>query len=170
MESVPDTFSLSLLQAISDWQRGGDPKQNARRGLALKNACKLLSDKYRSCASRCFRQLALPKGGVWKLIGENRLPEKISSWTTDIEVAEGFKGGVPPEGQGYQGVILCLNPPATSVIVNLRVLYQDSAFIKALEDNKTAISGYHDGAGRYGNDQSEVVLWSCPYPTGQAAG
>lgn len=32
-------FSLELLQAVSDWQRGGDAKQNIRRGQTLKDAC-----------------------------------------------------------------------------------------------------------------------------------
>jgi hypothetical protein len=43
----------------------------------------------------------MPIGGVWSLIGEDSLPEKISSWTLDLEMAKAFKGGVPPEGQGY---------------------------------------------------------------------
>jgi len=155
---MPDPFPLPLLQAISDWQRGGDAKQNMTRGKRLKEACASLPEKYRTCSLCCFRQIALPKGGVWGLIGEDRLSEKISSWTLDIEVAKGFKGGVPPEGQGYQGVILCLQPPPTSVIINLSELYRDPAFTAALEGAKSTITGYPDGAGRYGNGQSEVVL------------
>ena len=65
---------------------------------------------------------------------------------------------MPPEGQGYQGVILCVLPRATNVVVNLRELYGDRAFTEALEQHKTDIVGYYDGAGRYGNAQSEVVL------------
>jgi hypothetical protein len=151
-------FSLELLQAVSDWQRGGDAKQSIRRGQALKGACASLPQEYRTCSLCCFRQVALPKGGVWKLIGEDRLGEKISSWSLDIEVVKGFKGGVPPEGQGYQGVILCVFPKAANVIVNLQELYGERAFTEALEQHKTDIVGYYDGAGRYGNTQSEVVL------------
>lgn len=151
-------FSLELLQAVSDWQRGGDAKQNIRRGQALKNACLSLPQEYRTCNLCCFRQVGLPKGGVWKLIGEDRLSEKISSWSLDIEVVKGFKGGVHPEGQGYQGIILCVLPKAANVIGNLQELYRDRAFTEALEQHKTDIAGYHDGAGRYGNTQSEVVL------------
>lgn len=152
-------FNLSLLQAVSDWQRGGDAKQNLRRGQVLKDACSYLPDRYRTGALVCFRQIALKKGGVWDLIGEDRLPEKVSSWTFDIEVAKQFKNGVPPEGQGYQGVILCIAPPFQSpVIVNLRELYKDQAFCDAMERNKSAITGFSDGAGRYWGSQSEVVL------------
>jgi hypothetical protein len=66
-------FSLETLQAVSDWQRGGDKKQNSRRGIKLKEMCRSLSDKYRTCSLCCFRQIALPKGGVRDLIGEDRL-------------------------------------------------------------------------------------------------
>jgi hypothetical protein len=155
---MPNTYPLQLLQAINDWQCGGDAKQNIRRGRALKKACESLPERYRTCALCCFRQVALPKGGVWSLIGENCLPEKISSWTIDITVAKEFKGGVPPKGQGYQGVILCMHPQQASVIVNLKELYQDPAFVEELERNKDRIKGYYKGTGLYGNKQSEVVL------------
>lgn len=151
-------FDLKLLQAVSDWQRGGDAKQNMRRGQTLKGACASLPQEYRVCNLCCFRQVALPKGGVWDLIGEDSLGEKISSWSLDIEVVKSFKGGVPPEGQGYQGVILCVLPKPANVIVNLHQLYDDSDFTEALERHKADILGYYDGAGRYGNTQSEVVL------------
>ncbi|WP_137719284.1 hypothetical protein [Methylobacillus flagellatus] len=151
-------FSLSLLQAVSDWQRGGDAKQNKKRGQKLKEVCTSLPEKYRTCLLVCYRQIALPKGGVWDLIGEDRLPEKISSWTLDIEVAKAFKGGVPPARQGFQGTILYLYPPPGSVLVNLSKLYRDPAFLEAMERNKGNITGYYEGAGRYENSQSEVVL------------
>lgn len=153
-----EEFGLPLLQAISDWQRGGDAKQNRRRGEALKAVCGSLPKKFRISSLCCFRQIALPKGGVWDLIGEDKLSEKISSWTTSIEVAKGFKNGVPPEGQGYQGVILCVHPGHDSVVVNLGELYRNRTFVVALEQNKNSILGYNNGAGRYGNDQMEVVL------------
>lgn len=151
-------FTLELLQAVSDWQRGGDAKQNKKRGQKLKEMCASLPEKYRTCSLCCFRQVALPKGGIWKIIGENCLPEKISSWTPDINVAKAFKGGVPPEEQKYQGVILHIYPPPESVIVNLCKLYKDPDFTAAMEKNKAAIVGYENGSWRYANEQSEVVL------------
>lgn len=158
MTSDKELFDLPLLKAVSDWQRGGDARQNMRRGKALKEACEYLPDNYRTCGLLCFRQVALPKGGVWSLIGENRLPEKISSWTVDIGVAKLFKGGVPPEGQGYQGVILGLPPKPENVIVNIHTLYQCAAFRQALEEKKDEIPWFSQGAGRYGTNQSEIVL------------
>lgn len=159
-EGKPYLFEeLSLLQAVSDWQRGGDAKQNLRRGLALKAACASLPEQYRTSALVSFRQEGLEKGSVWDLIGENCLSEKVSSWTFDIKVAKAFKSGVPPDGQGYQGVIFCISPPPTSrVIVNLRELYKSPEFCAAMDRNKLDIVGFSDGAGRYRDSQSEVVL------------
>lgn len=151
---MKEKFPLSLLKAVSDWQRSS----NAKRADILKDECKALSDDFRRCSLVCYRQIALPKEGVWRLIGEDWLSEKISSWTTDIEVAKAFKGGVPPQGQGFQGTILSLHPPAGSVIVNLSKLFRDADFLAAMEANKAQITGYHEGAGRYADSQSEVVL------------
>lgn len=157
--SKKEQFELPLLQAVSDWQRGGDTKQNLRRGQTLKKVCASLPENYRTCVLACFRQVGLEKGSVWDLIGEDHLVEKVSSWTFDIEVAKGFKNGVPPDGQGYQGVIFCISPPPSSrVIVNLRELYRSPSFCAAMERNKAAITGFSDGAGRYWDRQSEVVL------------
>lgn len=150
---------LQLLQAVNDWQRGGDAKQNLRRGQALKAACAPLPEQFRTSSLACFRQVGLEKGSVWDLIGENRLSEKVSSWTYDIEVAKAFKSGVPPDGQGYQGVIFCISPPPTSrVIVNLRELYRTPEFCAAMNRNKSTIVAFSDGAGRYWDSQNEVVL------------
>ncbi|HRP72155.1 MAG TPA: hypothetical protein PK743_05925 [Luteimonas sp.] len=158
MALAPDfVFDLPLLQAISDWQRGGN---SVKRGAALKQACTNanLPINYRESPLVCFRQIALPKGGVWALLGEDNLPEKISSWTLDLVVAKTFKGGVPPQNGGFQGVIFNIHPPAGSVIVNLREVYRDPAFQAALAQHEASIDGYHEGAGRWGDSQSEVVL------------
>jgi hypothetical protein len=151
---MQDSFPLSLLQAVSDWQRSS----TKTRAQALKAECQALPAEFRTCVLVCYRQIALPNGGVWDLIGENRLSEKISSWTLDIELAKAFKGGVPPAGQGFQGTILYLYPPLGSVIVNLSMLFRNASFLDAIEKNKSSIAGYQDGVGRYGNSQSEVVL------------
>lgn len=153
-----EIFSVQLLQAICDWQSGGDESQVKRRGKVLKSACASLPAAFRTCDVTCYRQIALAKGGVWRLIAENHLPEKISSWTCDITVAQSFKGGAPPQGQGFQGAIFYLRPHPGSVVVNLWNLYQNSAFNAAIESNKSQITGFHNGIGRYGNTQKEIVL------------
>jgi hypothetical protein len=59
-----DPLSLELLQAISDWQRGGSPRQKQRRGQRLKAAAAALDPKFRSCGLCVFRQIALAKGSL----------------------------------------------------------------------------------------------------------
>lgn len=92
------------------------------------------------------------------IIAKRILTEKISSWTYDIGFAKQFKGGVPPKDQGYQGMVLCVSPEPREVVVNLWRLYQDSDFREAMTQHKSTIPGYYQGAGRYGAEQSEVVL------------
>lgn len=151
-------FSLSLLQAINDWQIGGNEKTARKRGLALRVACESLPSQFKTVPSVCFRQVALGKRSVWDLLGEMSLSEKISSWTLDLVLAKDFKGGVPPEGQGFQGVIFERAPTAGEIVVNLWALYRDDRFQEALGRHAGAIVRFHDGIGRYGNSQSEVIL------------
>ncbi len=92
------------------------------------------------------------------MLAENELPEKISAWTTDLGVAKSFKGGVPPQGQGWQGVIFVLYPQPEHVVLNLTALYQDKAFKEAIERHAKSIGNFSDGIGRYMNTQSEVIL------------
>lgn len=151
-------YSLEFLQAINDWQRGGDTKQKARRSKRLKELAVQIDMRFRSCDTVCYRQIALPKGGVWNLLAENRLDETISAWTTDILFAKGFKGGVPPKGQGWQGVIFSLKPEVSNVILNLNTVYADPNFQEAVEYYKTKINGFAKGIGAYQNTQSEVII------------
>lgn len=151
-------FDIEILQAINDWQRGGDARQKRRRGKRLKEVASGLPREFRHTALCCFRQVALDKRYVWKLHDSLHLTETISSWTLATDIAKVFKGGVPPEGQGFQGIIFEIVPPTDSVIINLDALYRDSAFRNACEVLRSQLNGYADGIGKYGDSQSEVVL------------
>jgi len=96
---ITEIFTRDLVQAVSDWQRGGSHDQKVKRGQRLKAVATLLPDHFRACTTTCFRQEAHEKGRVWQLLADNHLPETIASWTTDIAIAKAFKGGVPPAGQ-----------------------------------------------------------------------
>jgi len=149
-------FPDHVIQAISDWQRGGSPDQKKRRGVALKDACTELPDKFRRTMLVCFRQLALSKSAVWQLHDTLCLAETISSWTLATDVAKAFKGGVPPEG--VPGLILDIVPPADSVVVNLAALYRDETFQAACDKARPRIEGFGSGIAKYGNTQNEIVL------------
>ena len=150
------TFSLGLVQAISDWQRGGDAKAKRRRANRLRHVANELHSQFKQTSLTCFRQIALDKRAIWELHDKLYLSETISSWTLDIEVAKEFKGGVPPAG--YQGIILDIVPTGGSVIVNLSALFRDAAFQAACKRLRSQVVGFADGLGRYGGSQQEVVF------------
>jgi hypothetical protein len=155
-EQFLSVFGQEVVQAINDWQRGGDHDQKVRRGARLKEVCSDLPPEFRSCDVPCFRQEAHEKARVWQLLADERLPETIAAWTTDINTAKQFKGGVPPEG--LQGVIFGITPQSSSVVVNLNAVYRDPGFRKACEQLRRQLTGFDSGIGKYGPSQNEVVL------------
>lgn len=149
-------FTLELLQAINDWQRGGDHKQKLRRGDKLKQLAAALPEQFRTCTAVCYRLEAHETDRIWQLLADESLPETIAAWTTDLSIARDFKNGVPPDG--LRGVIFSLMPPPESVIINLIEIYSDPDFRSAIEQYNLAITGFGDGIGRYGATQREIVL------------
>ena len=149
-------FTKELIQAISDWQRGGDAKQKKRRGEALKAEAVKLPEKFRSTRAECFRQIALDGKHLIRLGCEYQLFETLSSWTKSKCVAKDFKGGVPPEG--WQGVIFNIKPTEECVILDISSLFDDAEFVGALGKFRNEIVGISDGIGKYGSSQYEVVI------------
>lgn len=149
-------FTLKLLQAINDWQMGGDETAKRVRGERLAALAQELPAEYRQCSSACFRRLSLTSQSVWKVGTECELAETISSWTTSLDVAQVFKNGVPPKG--YQGVIFCHVPASEEVVVSLPAMFSSKEFRDAIKENKNEIKNYQKGLGRYGATQQEVVL------------
>jgi hypothetical protein len=151
-----ERFTRDLIQAVNDWQRGGDHRQKVQRGVRLKECAAALPASLRECDVACFRQEAHQKDRTWQLLADNCLPETIAAWTTDVQVAKTLKGGVPP--LGLQGVIFKLIPPRGSVVLNIAELYKNPDFLNVVERHRPNIVGFHDGIGRWGGSQSEVVL------------
>jgi hypothetical protein len=151
-------FSRDLIQAISDFQRDAKTaKQKAERGKRLKELAETLPPKFRGCELICYRQIALNKKYLWKLADELILPENISNWTIDLGVAQTLKGGVPPKGE-YHGIIFGVLPAKESVVMNLSRLFRDTKFLEACRREAPKITYFHDGMGRWWNEQQEVVL------------
>jgi len=158
-------FSVELIQAISDWQRGGNTTQKAQRGKLLKKLCGSLPDEFKTVPKTCYRRIALDKKAVWAIGTKYYLGETISSWTTSIDVCKDFKGGVPP--RGWQGIIFqASNLNRKDVIVNLEALFNNYIFIKFAKDNVKDISGFEFGMGKYWNCQREVVIELRTIPLG----
>ncbi|MFA5952008.1 MAG: hypothetical protein WC807_17175 [Hyphomicrobium sp.] len=156
MRTNQPVFDLPLLQAINDWQCGGDHKQKVRRGAALKALCLTLPPEYRRPPDLCYRQESHTERRIWQLIAENMLPETIAAWSTSLDVVEAFKGGVPPPDQ--RGIIFALSPEPHEVVVNLATLYADPRFLAAIAAHQSSIRRFHSGIGTYGNTQLEIVL------------
>lgn len=155
---MTELFTLPLLQAISDWQIGGNPANARQRGLALEGECAALPSEFKAVPSACFRRVVLKKGNIWDLLGEQALLEKISSWTFDLALAKDFKQGVPPKGVGLQGVIFERMPHPEEVVVNLSRLFRDPAFKAAVAAHKGSIERFSQGMGKYSDTQCEIVL------------
>jgi len=149
-------FSRELLQAISDWQQGGSPAEKATRGQALAQLAAGLPRRYREVAGPCYRKVALTDKHAFELGVVYKLPETVSGWTLDIEIAKQFKKGVPPAG--WRGVIFDFRPTPEQVVINLDAVYQDPAFCDSCAREKSHLTGYALGIGKYKNSQREVVL------------
>lgn len=151
-----DAYDLEVLQAINDWQRGGNHQQKVRRGRRLKEIAARLPARFQTFESACYRQEAHEPDRLFQLIADNAIEETIASWTVDIEVAKTLKGGVPPPG--LQGVIFKILPKPSQVLLSLTSLYSDREFLAALERHRSNIQGYEKGVGRWTDSQKEVVL------------
>ena len=158
VSNLPKQFSLELLQAINDWQRGGDHKQKQRRGKKLKELAADLSPEFREESRNCYRQITLDKKYVWKLADKLKLEETISAWTVDLDIAKGIKGEVPHKENQLQVAIFHIIPTSGSVVINLDKLFNDPVFLEACDTHKSQINSYHLGIGQYGQSQREVVI------------
>ena len=103
-----NAFPPTLLHAIDRWQKGGDHAAKLKRGQRLKEEILAMNDpNLRWCAGSVYRRLALPQKYVWTFITTGALPETISAWSLDPDVAKGVKGGIPPEMAGRQALGRC---------------------------------------------------------------
>jgi hypothetical protein len=90
-----DMFPASLLHAIDRWQKGGNHTAKMKRGQRLKQEVLALNKtNFCWCTKVVYRRLALPQRYIWRFITSGALPETVSAWSLDPEVAKGLKGGV----------------------------------------------------------------------------
>lgn len=157
MSKLSDLFNIETVQAVSDWQRGSSGKTKEKRGEALKAIMLGLPEYFRQCDDICFRQECHQKDRTFQVLIDDKLPETISSWTTDLEVSKNFKGGVV-WGDEDRSIILAIQPPSGSVVANIKRLYDDPDFQKAVALHGPKVDYFYNGAGKYGNTQKEIVL------------
>lgn len=151
-------FTKELVQAVSDWQRGGSAAQKAKRGHRLDAEAAKLPPEFREDASECFRQIGLNESALRNLGTHLKLPETISSWTPSLVVAKAVKGGVPAKGGDYIGVIFKREQGLGRIVVNLEKLFACSEFLEFVETVQDQIEGFAKGMGRFWGSQNEVVI------------
>ncbi|MGG6893676.1 hypothetical protein [Rhizobium sp. BR 315] len=154
---MSDVFNIDLVRAVSDWQRGSSEMAKIARGLALKDVMSKLPEYFRQCDELCFRQECHQKDRTFQVLIDDKLPETIASWTTSLDVAKNFKGGVV-WGDEDRSIILAIKPPSGSVVANLDRLYGTPEFQRAVATHGPKVDFFHNGAGKYGNTQKEIVL------------
>jgi hypothetical protein len=106
----------------------------------------------------CYRLLTLEPKYVWTLGTRYWIPEAISSWTLQFDVAQHVKGGIAPKGELVINAIFRVRPSPVQVVLNLHEIYRDPEFHAACERKRSGIVGFGDGIGRYGDSQREVIL------------
>lgn len=151
-------YSLSVLQAINDWQRGYSAKQKVNRVRQIEAAAKSIDPQFKCIGVPCYRQVALKPSHVWQMGATYRLEETVSSWTESRQVGKEFKGGVAPEGMSLLTVIFLVMPTPSQVVLNLGALYADPDFRAACERFKPSIRQFYDGIGKWSDSQHEVIL------------
>lgn len=154
---MSNPFTLALVQAVSDWQRSPTEKNKLIRGQRLKEQFAALPAYFRECDRPCFRQECHQKGRTFQLVIQDALSETIASWTTSLDVAKSFKGGVA-YGPDDRSVIFGIVPPGGTVVANLEKLYAEPEFQQALDAYGSQVDHFHNGAGKYRDTQKEVVL------------
>ncbi|MCE1916573.1 hypothetical protein [Enterobacter ludwigii] len=151
--SANNPFDLDVLQAINDWQIN----YKFKRAKALKESVKGLPLKYKTCSHACYRKIELNQKGVFSLVGKAKLNEKISSWSSSVDVVKTFKHGVTLKND-EQSFIVRYTPTSSEVIVNLEVVYQCPLFHSAVEKFQSSIKNFNKGIGEFGDKQKEIVL------------
>ncbi|ENN7602976.1 hypothetical protein ACAI74_004796 [Escherichia coli] len=150
---MSNPFTLEILQAINDWQRS----TTKNRGKKLETLCVNLPAQYKTVDFACYRKINLQKDGVFSMFAHYRLPERISSWSSSVDVVKNFKHGVSLNIV-EQSFIYQTSPTPNEIILNLIAVYNSSDFQSALSLHRKDIDNVHLGIDKYGNSQLEVVL------------
>ncbi|MCB0324025.1 MAG: hypothetical protein KDD69_10640 [Bdellovibrionales bacterium] len=83
------------------------------------------------------------------------MPEQISSWTVNLNVAKSFRGGVPND-DNFLGVIIRRRPEPGEILLNVHDLVRSERFFVSLAH--FGAESFQKGILRYAYSQSEVIL------------
>lgn len=153
--SLNSKFSVEFIQAVSDWQRGGNNSMKKKKGVKIEELVAGRLEEFKTCSYPCYRRVKLNPHFVWEMGDRLQIKETISAWTSSPEVAQSFKGG--PE-RGSVCVIFKIIPRIEEIIINLESLFSDSEFMNYIDNCKVQVRHFDAGAGRYLGSQKEIIL------------
>lgn len=147
-----DYFGVELIRAINEWMLSPSPDIAEK----IRSLSSNLPSIYRTRSGPVFRRIDLTKGFVWDLMADERLLEKISSWTLKKSIAEDLNKGVPPIG--VQGVIFMIPEDKGTTILNFSNLFNLNGFGAACEKFRDQIPNIEYGIDCFKNDEQEVLI------------
>ncbi len=153
-------FTNELLTALSNWQNGWAEIQERRYDLAdeLVKQCKDVPEKFKKINSPCYRKRFIYANELKRLFLEDDLFEGISSWTTDMNYAKGFKGYVR-QGASFSMMFECI-PRPEDIVLNISELWKDEDFVHFANQFKINFPKKAKPLFNFKDTQSEVVLRS----------
>jgi hypothetical protein len=138
-----DEYPAALLRALEDWLNQ-DSARRLERASCLKVELEHVEQEFKECMVECYRRIDFSKDprnpndpvenrGVslplLDLLHTGKLPESISSWTTDPQVARDHREGVQADSIC---VIFKHMPRPNEVWLDLSALLKTPGFQKAL--------------------------------------
>jgi hypothetical protein len=165
-----ENFPRSLLDSLESWMNH-DPDSNVRLLKAESLSAELVAHvepQFKQCEMACFRRVDLPYDSrenprgllepLLDLLHTGKLEESISSWTTNISVAQSHLEGV--QG-GFTNVIFRHYPLPSEVLVDLGTLFHSQKFQNTL----TSAGGNYPAIRSWMAREHEVILHvPCVHP------
>ncbi len=155
-------FTDEMLRALNNWQKGWSEHQTEKVALAkeLLLCTSHLAQHFRNVHVPCYRKRFVHKGELVDLLLKDHLEEGITSWTTNRNYAEIFKG---KHRQGaVSAAIYCHTPNPKEVVVNVTELWRDSSFVVAAESLRARHPSDTAALFNFKDSQAEVVLKDVP--------
>jgi len=151
-------FTHLFFQALDDWQKGWKEDQQRKDKLAeiLEEECAKLPRIYKEVPEECFRKRFLHKGEFVDILLNDEKHEGITSWTTDLNWAERFKG-LWREDVITAAIFRC-TPNDEEVILNISCLWNSPDFQKELSQFQRVEPDHCKAILNFKNLQSEVIL------------
>ena len=148
-----DVFPDGLIAAIDGWQSGS--RNKAPKARRLQKWARHLPSKYRALNDTVFRQMRInTQLGIGIAFGA--IPERISSWTTSLEIAQRFRES--DQDREKVMIIFARRPSKENIILNLNAVYGDGDFLDTVNAAAAQLKKRFPGIERWHATQKEMVL------------